>query len=257
MPILKAEVFVLKKHDYGETSNIVNFFSREYGKFNGILKGIRAKPGKFASTLELFSHNKVIFYRSRSSSLHLVSQCDIENNFDHTRTDLDRITAASLITELLDTVMPQEDKNEEVFSLALESFSALNNGVLPDKVVTVFKIKVLTLSGFKPNFDSCISCRTKVSGQAKFSLAKGGLLCQSCYSKDQSARNIYRGSIASILYIEKNNFTTGLGLGMNSLIKKEIDLLLNSFLVFHLEKELKSQKVINKLKSFYKTPGAI
>jgi recombinational DNA repair protein (RecF pathway) len=38
-----------------------------------------------------------------------------------------------------------------------------------------------------------------------------------------------------------------LSLGMNPQIKKELDLILNSFLNFHLGRELKSQKLINKM----------
>jgi hypothetical protein len=75
----------------------------------------------------------------------------------------------------------------------------------------------------------------------------GGLLCVKCYNKDLSARTIFRGTIASILHIEKNDFKTNLNLGMNPQIKKELGLILNAFLNFHLEKELKSQRVLNKL----------
>ncbi len=48
-------------------------------------------------------------------------------------------------------------------------------------------------------------------------------------------------------FLEKNNFKNNLNLGLNPQIKKELELILNAFLNFHLEKELKSQKVLNKL----------
>ena len=74
MPIHKTEAVVLRKRDFRETSLIVEFYTREFGKMSGILKGIRSEPQKFASTLEPFSLNEIIFYSKRSSSLHLVSQ---------------------------------------------------------------------------------------------------------------------------------------------------------------------------------------
>jgi len=113
--------------------------------------------------------------------------------------------------------------------------------------MTIFKIKMLALSGFKPHFDSCVSCSSRILGQSKFSLSLGGLLCENCFHKDTASRSIFRGTIASILYIEKNNFKNNLNLGLNPQIKKELELILNAFLNFHLEKELKSQKVLNKL----------
>jgi len=149
--------------------------------------------------------------------------------------------------ELISAVMQPEDKNEEVFDLALNSLLELQSTPNPEKIATIFKIKTFSLSGFKPHFDSCVSCAQRISGQSKFSLAQGGLLCQNCYHKDLKARAIFRGTIASILHIERNDFKTNLNLGLNPQIKKELEAILNAFLNFHLEKELKSQKVLNKL----------
>ncbi|MFH1281989.1 MAG: hypothetical protein ABIH91_04680, partial [Candidatus Omnitrophota bacterium] len=58
---------------------------------------------------------------------------------------------------------------------------------------------------------------------------------------------IFRGTIATVLHIERNVFSASLNLGMNPQIKKELDLILNAFLNFHLGKELKSQRLLNKL----------
>jgi DNA repair protein RecO (recombination protein O) len=247
MPIHRTEALVLNRRDFRETSLIVDFYTRDFGKLSGLLKGIREEPEKFASTLEPFSYNEIIFYRKRNSSLHLVSQADSRNGFDRIRQNIAKIAVGSLMMELLSAVMPQEDKNEQVFDLALSCLQELEITPDPSKVMTIFKIKMLALSGFKPQIESCVSCADRILGQAKFSLALGGLLCARCCQKDVSARLIFRGTIATILHIEKNDFKSNLNLGMNPQIKKELNLILNAFLNFHLEKELKSQKVINKL----------
>lgn len=247
MSIHKTEAIVLKKRDFRETSVIVNFYTRDFGKINAILKGIRDQPAKFASTLELFSYNDIIFYKKRNSALHLVSQCEIKDNFDILRQDMYRVGVGSLMMELLDTIMPAEDKNEEVFDLVLAALGELQTYDNPNKIMTIFKIKMLALSGFKPHLDSCISCGLRINGQSRFSLNLGGLLCLKCSHKEPAARSIFRGTIATILHIEKNDLKSNLNLGMNPQIKKELNLLLNSFLNFHLEKEFKSQKVLNKI----------
>jgi len=239
----------LKRYDLRETSLLVNFFTRNYGKISGELKGIRKDPRKFASSLESFSHNDIIFYHKRNSSVHLVSQADLVNNFSGIRQGLTKITAASLIVELIDGIMAQEDKNEDIFDLAMTALAELSGYTDPDKVMTIFKIKALSLSGFRPHLDSCVSCLGRAPGQVKFSLGLGGLLCQKCGPKDLRARTIFRGTIATIMHIEKNDFKTNLKLGMNPQIKKELNLVLNGFLNFHLGKELKSQKVIYKLEA--------
>ncbi len=247
MSIDRATGLVLNKRDLRETSLIVDFYTKEFGKICGILKGIRTDPKKFASNLEPFSLNEIIFYRKTHSSLHLVSQADKINNFTRIRQSIDRTTAAGFMMELVNSIMPAEDKNEEIYELALASLKELETNYSPDKIATIFKIKMLSLSGFKPHFDSCLSCLEKIMGQSKFSLAQGGLLCPRCMSKDPAARGIFRGTIATVLHIEKNSFANSLNLGMNPQIKKELDLILNAFLNFHLGRELKSQKLMSKL----------
>jgi DNA repair protein RecO (recombination protein O) len=247
MPIHKTEAIILRRMDFRETSLIVDLYTRDFGKLSGILKGIRAEPKKFASSVEVSSHNDVIFYKKTSTTLHLVSACDLKDNFFKIRQSMMKAGMMGIMMELIASVMQPEDKNEEVFNLALECLRELEATITPEKVITIFKIKMLALSGFKPHFDSCVSCSDKILGQSKFSLSLGGLLCEKCSHKDNAARSIFRGTIASILYIEKNNFKSNLNLGLNPQIKKELEIILNAFLNFHLEKELKSQKVLNKL----------
>ena len=247
MPIYKTESIVLKKHDFRETSIIANFYTRDFGKISGILKGIKEDIAKFASTVEPFSYNEIVFYKKRNSSLHLVTQCDEKDNFTALRQNVFKISSGSFMMELLDKIMPQEEKNEEIFNLTLASLKELETSNNPNKIMTIFKIKILALSGFKPHFDSCVCCGARINGQSKFSLNLGGLLCPKCTRKDLSARSIFRGTIATVLHIQKNDFKNNLNLGMNPQIKKELDVILNSFLNFHLERELKSQKVLDKL----------
>ena len=247
MSIDKASSIVLSKHDLRETSIIANFYTKEFGKVSGILKGIRNDPEKFASNLEPFSLNEIIFYRKKNTHLHLVSQADKMDNFSGIRQSVEKTTAAGFMTELVNCIMQPEDKNEDVFELLLTSLKELETNYSPEKISMIFKIKMLNLSGFKPHFDSCVSCSEKISGQSKFSIALGGLLCARCIHKDPASRMIFRGTVATILHIERNSFSNSLNLGLNPQIKKELDLILNSFLNFHLGKELKSQKLINKL----------
>ena len=247
MSIDKAQALVLNKHDLRETSIIVNFYTKEFGKISGILKGIRTEPEKFASNLEPFSLNEIIFYRKTHSELHLVSQADKLNNFTGIRQSIERANTAGFMMDLIGSIMQVEDKNEEIFNLAIAALKELETNYNPEKIATIFKIKILELSGFKPHFDSCVSCLNKIMGQSKFSLSLGGLLCPSCIQKDPASRSIFRGTIATVLHIEKNSFSNSLNLGMNPQIKKELDIILNAFLNFHLGRELKSQKVLSKM----------
>src|ERR1019366_9989916 len=115
--IVKTEGIVLKSFDFRETSRIAAFFTRDFGKVKGVLKGIRKDPKKFGSSIAQFSLNDIVYYQYRNSDLHLVSHCDMKDYYSGLRQDLERMTAASYASELIDTLMPAEEQSGQIYSL--------------------------------------------------------------------------------------------------------------------------------------------
>jgi DNA repair protein RecO (recombination protein O) len=237
MSIHKTEAIVLNTQNFRQTSLIANFYTRDFGKFSGLLKGMREDTAKFNSNLDVFSLNEIIFYKKINSSLHLISQCDLKKDFRLIKTDLERIRKAFSLVELVNILTVQEDKNERIFDLILACLEQLEKNSHSDKILIIFKIKLLDFCGFKPHLNSCVSCNNKIIAQARFSLKLGGLLCERCQGKDIKSRTVFRGTVASILYIEKNNFDDVLRLGMNQAIRRELNRVLDEFLEFHLDKK--------------------
>src|SRR5208282_2281349 len=125
--ILKTEGIVLKTFDFRETSRIATFFTRDFGKVKGVLKGIRKDPKKFGSSADQFSVNDIVYYQHRNSDLHLVSHCDMKDFFSGLRRDLKRMTAASYASELIDALMPAEEQNLEIYQLAQAFLKSLQS----------------------------------------------------------------------------------------------------------------------------------
>lgn len=242
--IVKTEAIVLKSFDFRETSKIVTFYTREFGKIRGVMKGVRKDPRKFGSSVDKFTVNDIVFYQYRNSDIHLISQCDMKEFYSPIRQDLKRMTAASYILELIDTMLPIEQKNEDIYDLILQYLSSLQTDEDVNKLVHIFQIKTLSYSGFRPHLDSCVKCTKKVEGQTRFSMRLGGLVCDICRSNDGDVSPISRGTVASIIHIEKSEWDQTLRLGLSAVIKKELKYVLNNFLVFHLEKNLRSARFV-------------
>jgi DNA repair protein RecO (recombination protein O) len=92
--LTKTEVIVLKSMKYRDTSKIVTFYSRKFGKLKGIAKGARSANNKFGSSLELMTHSMLLIYKKEHKDLHLISQCDAINSYRNISNDLDRMTTA-------------------------------------------------------------------------------------------------------------------------------------------------------------------
>jgi DNA repair protein RecO (recombination protein O) len=243
--IVKTEGIVLKSFDFRETSRIATFFTRDMGKIKGVLKGIRKDPKKFGSSVEKFSVNDIVYYQYRNSDLHLVSHCDMKDFFSGLRQDLERMTAASYASELIDTLMPAEEQNLEIYHLMQAFLMSLQSTPDVSKLIQTFQIKILSLSGFKPHLETFVYCRKHFADVPHFSLRLGGLLCGVCNDVSGEATPISLGAVASILHIQKNNWDAALRLGMAPFIKKELKYVLNHFLVFHLERHLRSTRFLS------------
>ena len=63
MAILKTEAIVLDTQDFRSSSLIANFYTRDFGKLSGLLKGVKQEPGKFNSNLDRLSLNEIVFYK--------------------------------------------------------------------------------------------------------------------------------------------------------------------------------------------------
>ncbi len=243
--ILKTEAIVLKTFDFRETSRIAVFFSKEYGKVKGILKGIRKDHKKFGSNIDKFSVNDIVYYQYRNSDLHLISHCDLKAFYFPIRGDIKKNLAANYILELVDKIMPTEEENGDVYELMVNYLETLQETDDISKLVHIFQIKILLLSGFRPHIDSCLICDKAIHDRALFSLKLGGIVCSYCKLNDPAASIISKGAIASILHVENTPWRQSLRLGFSDAVKRELKYVLNNFLVFHLERPLKSMKYLN------------
>ncbi|MFZ5800654.1 MAG: DNA repair protein RecO [Candidatus Omnitrophota bacterium] len=244
MSIDKTPAVVLKTFDFRETSRIATFFTKEFGKVKGLLKGIRKDPKKFGSPLNLGSLNEIVFYRKRSSDLHLISHCDLQKDFAQIRKDLKRAVTLNYILELADALTPVEDKNKLLFELLVSALVSLEAETDTPKLLHIFQIKTLALSGFKPHFDSCLICDKKIAATAFFSHKLGGLLCLNCRSRDLDSRAVLKGTIATIKHIEQEEWEGALRLGLNSTVRLELSEILQDFLHFHVERRMKSAELL-------------
>lgn len=244
MAIISTEAIVLRSMDHRETSKLCFFFTRKCGKVIAVLKGIRKNSRKFGSSADKFTVNDIVFYQYANSDIHLVGQCDMREHFSALRGDIKKINAAEYACELLNKVMPLEEPNPGIYAFLLDFFRALEGEREVSRLVHMFQIKVLALSGFRPHLDSCVRCGKDISQRARFSVLKGGLICGVCGPRDTDSIAVSAGAVATLLYIEKNDWPACLKLGMEPSIRIELKNILNNFLLYHLEKNIRSAKFL-------------
>src|SRR3989338_5146452 len=150
---------------------LVHFYTRDFGKIQGIVKGIRDGSNRFGGTLEPFSLNEILFYRrKRGGDLHLVTYVECLDAYPDVRGDLERLAQACYCTELLNELSGAEDPSPASFDLFPDVLGFLGTGASPRRAARIFEIKLLGELGLMPETRACVSCGRTAPGPAQLSV---------------------------------------------------------------------------------------
>jgi len=245
--IEKTDAVILKKYPFRETSLLLVLYTKDFGKIKGIIKGVRGPRGQLGSFPEILTLNRIVFYESKRKEIFYISQCDLVDLFKNIRVDLERIGYATYFAELTDVVSPLRDKNEELFTLLLNSLNLLCSTASAKRITRIFEIKLLLILGLMPALDGCVQCGKKTGSDVKFSLKSGGLLCKACTSFDREAANISAGTVNFIKHIGRTPYEKTSRVKVSKEVGEEVEHILRKFLDIHIDKKLKTLEFLKKI----------
>ena len=153
MAIQKTEAILLKKRDLRETSLILTFFTKDFGKIEGIIKGARGSRPRSDANPIFFSLDQIVFYEKKLGGVSIISQCEAQEVFLNILRDWARASSAYYMLELADVFTEPGGKSEEVFDALYNSFRSLESGKETGSITRLFEIKLLMASGFWPGAD--------------------------------------------------------------------------------------------------------
>jgi DNA repair protein RecO (recombination protein O) len=147
----RAEGIVLRVQPVTESSLIITWFTREFGKLKTLSKGARRPKSPVRGKIDLFYLDEIVFLRSRRSDLHLLHDCFLENPRSALRTSLEMLTTASYLVESVDLATEPEDANLAVFELLDKVLDTLT--VKVGKALPVwFDLQLLKATGWEPQW---------------------------------------------------------------------------------------------------------
>ncbi len=245
MSIQNNPGIVLRRQDIRETSIILTFFTRDFGKIKGVLRGVRGPRAAFGqAAYEPFALDDIVFYERKGRDVYTISQCDLSDYFICIRSSLERLSYAAYLTELLDSITGLSDKNPGLFELTLNSLRLLCGDASPRRVARIFEIKLLNLQGLMPNLEACVVCGGGSGVNPRFSLRNGGLICAKCLDADRMAVSILPGTIKYMGHVRYSDFEKAASVKVAQEVGKELEKLLRGCLDFHIERRLNSLKFI-------------
>lgn len=232
MPIQKTEAIVLKRTEFRETSLIATFYTRDFGKIRGIIKGIRCKENRHDSHLDLGSVNWIVFYEKPRSELYLVSQVELKQIWHGLVHQLDRILLAQVVLEEMDLLTPLHEPSNDLYTLLYKTIGRLSNECENDpsvqKILHYFESQMLFHFGVKPQLERCLSCQRTIDRDAWISFAKGGVLCGECHEQEIFADPISQETLVALLQLADEALIKGLE--VSSTLQQQIGNILRGFI---------------------------
>ena len=237
----KTEAIITGSMNLGEADKLVTFFSLERGNLRGVAKNARKSFRRFGAGLELFTHARLHLYEKEHQELIRIESADIiSQHFDMT-VDLDRMAVGSVILELVREIAPEGEQNVHAFHLLAHILHLLNEGVDPMFLLRIFEIRFLSLLGFQPKLDRCLSCGCASERQMVFYGLKGGVLCPDCIvSSGEDQIRLSPGAIGFYYHALRMDLDKVTRLKPSAEIMRELDRAFSSHTLHIVGKRLKS-----------------
>lgn len=181
MTTLRDDAVVLRAYKSGESDRVVVLWTRNHGKIRCIARGVRKGTSKLGSGLEPLSYVDVLWAKGRGE-LQTISQVVHRMRFPTVRGDLDRLTNALVLLEIVDAIPTDDVPDEAVFVMLTKALASLDDERFqPHLVPAGFILKLLALDGSAPQLEACVECASTTNIVA-FDAEHGGVLCVNCRS---------------------------------------------------------------------------
>lgn len=176
----KIRGIVVSEVPYKDSSKVLNILCEE-GVIGVISKGCK----RINSPLRVISNKLtlgeyVIYYNE--SKLSTLKEGSILDNFNNIKNDLNKISHATYITDLVNQVMKQ-NADPTVFSLYLSALKKIDEGINETVVMNILEIKLLGYLGVGINLNGCAKCGS-TREIVTIDPDVGGYICKNCYTNE-------------------------------------------------------------------------
>ena len=175
MPLYTADALVLRTYALGEADRLVVFLTRDRGKKRGVAKRARRPRSRFAGALEPLTEARVAYFESARRELVGLNYAEtIRSPLELTsgvwESSLVRLgnaaaeeglTYAAYFAELLNEWAQEADADERLYRLGASMLDALSAGAPVEPLARYFEYWLLRLQGLYPDGKDSLSAEAR------------------------------------------------------------------------------------------------
>lgn len=243
MSLYRDEALVLRAQKLGEADRIVTLLTRHHGKVRAVGKGVRRTSSRFGSRLEPFMLIDVQLYTGRS--LDVVTQVEMLGPYGRpVCADYALYTAGTAMLETAERLVEAEhEPSVQQFMLLSAAVRALSERAhAPGLLLDSYLLRSLAIAGWAPSFVDCARCSAPGPHRA-FAVGSGGAVCSACRPPGAASPAAETFELLAALLSGE----WGPADASAERHRREASGLVAAFLQFHLERGLRSLRMVERV----------
>lgn len=172
---------ILKEQNIGEKDKLVTVLTRHNGLVRAFVRGAKSVNNRKNSSTGMFCFSKLCLYKTKES--YIIDEAEPIELFFELRNDLEKLSLAQYFSELIITLVQEDDPAEDYLRLILNSLYFLAKGKMPiEQVKAITELRLMCIAGYMPNLVACDRCGEYETDTMYFDVEDGLLYCENCMS---------------------------------------------------------------------------
>lgn len=237
MGTIKTKGIILAENNMDDFDKMLTMLTPGMGKISCAAKGARRPKSLLLGGTQFLCFGEYVLYKGGDT--YNINSCEPIEVFYNIRTDLDKLKYAVHITKIINDLVQENQNCYRILQLFLNTLYVISEKDKNlDLVLSIFKIKLLSIIGYMPNVQYCSNCKTKENIDS-FSFKQDGFLCRDCSKQDTSSIHISENTKCALQYIIYSESKKIYSFNMPEADLKELQIVAKIYFNEKLEKEYK------------------
>ena len=184
---MKTEGLILRTQDYKESDKLLTILTKDAGVVAAYAGGASKLKNRFSCCASPLCYAEFVLFKNREK--YSVDSAEPKELFFGIRQDLTSLSYASYFCELAMSCIPAEEPSAEILRLTLNTLSLLENKKRPpEQLKAIYELRLMSVSGFRPDLVACSECGEYEKERFWFSAAEGKVCCGGCMPQGEPGR---------------------------------------------------------------------
>jgi DNA repair protein RecO (recombination protein O) len=245
--LYKTEALILRQRKFGEADRMFTLMTPTYGKIDVKAKSVRKTTSRMSGHLQPL--NRLMLQLAQGKVNDVIAGCETLESFQQLRDDLDRLSEALYVSELVERTAAEQVPNYQTYRLLIDTLHRLEEEEESDVALRYFEMALLEQSGFRPELDRCVGCGRAIEQDRHFFAPQaGGVACPACAPESGGARSLSLNALKVLRALQREPYNRVARLQLDAPLAQELERHLRSYIVCVLERDVNSAAFIDRLK---------